>query len=242
MRAMRLAAPVFVALALTSGVVRAEAPRWRGTDHGPFHGRGHHGPVACVTPWDVDFCALVGFDITLALPASFGGTPVRAGSWWTFANAWGTNAVGGLPGLPLTYRDGYHTAFPNDPMQDFVSKFEKFTVVIDPGTHRERRFVFREPMEIALLTTIGDYWGAGGLIGDGSDADGQWITYVPTFHPLSVGDHEIHLIFTLSAESCDGFPSTGGESLTVDGGHCLPAGDFAIFPDWHPYTITFAAK
>ena len=231
-----------VLLSLMVGTARAEPPGGSRAGHHDSRDGGRHGPVSCITPWGVDFCALTGRDVTLALPPEMGGSPVAAGSSWTIATAWGTNARGGLPGLPLSYRPGYQTAFPDDPMQDFVSKVEKFTVVIDPGTHRERRFVFREPMERALLTTIGDYWGAGGLTGTGIDADGQWITFVPTFAPLSVGDHEIHFIYTLSAESCDGFPSFDGEPLTFEGGHCLPAGDFAIFPDWHPYTITFALR
>ena len=231
-----------VLLSLMVGTARAEPPGGSRAGHHDSRDGGRHGPVSCITPWGVDFCALTGRDVTLALPPEMGGSPVAAGSSWTIATAWGTNARGGLPGLPLSYRSGYQTAFPDDPMQDFVSKVEKFTVVIDPGTHRERRFVFREPMERALLTTIGDYWGAGGLTGTGIDAAGQWITVVPTFSPLPVGDHEIHFIYTLSAESCDGFPSFDGEPLTFEGGHCLPAGDFAIFPDWHPYTITFAPR
>ncbi len=202
---------------------------------------GPKAPALCTAPWGVDLCAATGVTAAWAFPAYFGGAPVPAGNWWTLPVGWGVNAAGGLPGLPLTYHPGYVTSFPDDPTADFISKFVMFRVVVDPGTHQERTYEFRNPAQLERIMTIAEFWGSGGL-GTTAIDDGQWIAYVPIFHPLSVGEHEIHLIYTLSAESCDGFPSTGGEPITFEGGHCLPAGDFAIAPDWHPWPIAFAPR
>lgn len=198
-------------------------------------------PALCAAPWGVDLCAATGVTTAFAIPTDWGAADVPAGSWWTPLVGWATNAPGGLPGVPLSYRDGYATRFRNDPMQDFVSKLVRLRVVVDPGTSAEHAYEIADPARFARLATIADFWGSGNLGPPEVDA-GQWMAYVPMLRPLAVGAHEVHVVYTLSAESCDGFPSFAGEPLSFEGGHCLPAGDFAMMPVWHPYHFSFAAR
>jgi len=195
----------------------------------------------CVAPWGVDLCAATGVNTAFMVPIDFGGAPIPAGNWWTPILGWGTNAPGGLPGLPLTYPPGYVTTHPDDPMQDFLSKIVKFTIIVDPGTRQERSYVYEDPAKYAVLMKIVDFWGPGGLGLPELDA-GQWVAFVPSLHPLSVGAHEMHFIWTLSALHCDGVPSLGGEPLTVEGGHCFPAGDYAFIPLQHVYKWTVVPR
>ncbi len=241
MKSLRLMATI--ALSLTLGAAHAAPPAAPWTGHPGVDPGGPNTPSLCTAPWGVDLCALTGVTTAVAVPTDWGGAAIQAGSWWTPLIGWGTNAQGGiLPDFPLTYPDGYVTAYPDDPMQDFVSKLVQFRVVVDPGTPHQRTYEFPDPTDLARVMTIGDYWGPGGLWGFSAINPGQWIAFVPVFDPLSMGRHEIHLVWTLSAEHCDGFPSTSGEPLSVEGGHCIPAGDFSFFPLIHRYQFSFAAS
>lgn len=190
----------------------------------------------CVTPWGTDFCALAGTNTAFVVSDALGGPPVPVGSWWTPLLCWATNARGGLPGFPLTYPPGYVTAHPDDPMQDFLSKIVSFTVVVDPGTRQERSYVYTDPAEYEAFMTFGEFWGAAGFP---PFAAAPAMCFIPSLHPLSVGAHEIHSVWTLSALHCDGFP-TGGEPPSVETGSCFPAGDFAVYPSLFSFTFSFA--
>ena len=196
----------------------------------------------CIAPWGTDLCAATGINTAFATPFFLGGQPVPVGNWWTPILGWAVNARGGLlPEYPLTYRPDYVPAYPNDPMQDFISKIVKFTLIIDPGTRQERTYVYDQPATYEVFMKVGDFWPPG-IFGDPRLDSAQWMEVVPKLHPLSPGDHELHAIWTLSAEHCDGFPSFGGEPLTVEGNHCIPAGDYAYFPLQHVYTFGFEPR
>jgi len=202
----------------------------------------HEGTASCFTPWGVDLCALAsahGIDFHAAFVVSpdlgLGGDPLGVGSWWTPMVVWGTNRAGGLlPDFPIAYHDGYVTQFPDDPMRDFFAKLEKFTIVVDPGTHQERVHVYPNPKTLAAVTTWGEFWGPDGGYGLPQLNPMTWATFFPVLKPLRVGEHEMYLSFTMSAEHCDGVPSLAGEPLTFEGGHCIPAGDVWWIPVIHP--------
>lgn len=195
------------------------------------------GTAGCILPWGVNLCELGGVTTAALISPDLGlgGDPLLVGSWWTPMVVWGTNKAGGLlPDFPIAYHPGYASASPDDPMRDFLDKLVSFTIVVDPGTRQERAYVFAAPRDIVRVTTFGDYWGPAGYFGYAVFNPMAWATFFPVLHPLDVGGHAIHLVWTMSAEHCDGIPSLGGEPLTFEGGHCIPAGDTAWIPDVHP--------
>lgn len=228
MRLSKLA--MLCALSLTAADVRAASAEASCPGR---HGGGWGRPQAaalCTAPWGVDLCAATGVFTAFLFPTDAGGAPLPVGTRWTPFAVWGTNAPGGLPGLPLTYRDGYVPANPADPMEDFAGKLQSIRLVVDPGTPRERAYLLDDPLEVGRMVTAGDYWGPAGYAGLPELNPTPWLVFVPRLRPLPPGVHELQLVFTLSAEHCDGYPSLFGEPLTVEGGHCLPAGDYAYFP------------
>jgi len=231
---------ITAALLLTvTGSARAEpAPAAGDQSKAPAPG------TPCVAPWGVDLCAVTGVDVSFAVGTFQGGTPIASGTRWSPIIGWATNAVGGiLPDFPLTYREGYVTRHPKDPMKDFLEKIERLRLIVDPGTPDERVYTFRDPVELAVVTRIGDFYGPKGLWGFAAINPGQWVSFAPSLPPLGAGRHVLELVWTLSAEHCDGFPSMGtGEPLTVEGGHCIPAGDFAFYPVYHAYDFAVAPR
>ena len=241
MRHVKRLTPVLLVLAsLLSACGSGVGDTVRTSDAAALRSNSKQPNPLCVAPWGVDLCAATGVNTAFMVPSDFGGAPIPAGNWWTPIMGWGTNARGGLPGVPLAYPPGYVPAYPDDPMQDFISKIVKFTFIVDPGTRQERTYVYTDAAKYEVFMTIADFWGPGGL-GDPLIDAGQWVTLVPSLHPLSVGAHELHFIWTLSASHCDGF---GGESIDPDapGGHCFPAGDYAFIPRQHVYRWTVVPR
>jgi len=168
----------------------------------------------CTTPWGIDLCDL--FGRRQAFP--FDDDVVAVGDRWSPVQIWITNADGGLPGLPLTYRDGYVPALA-DPMADFLSKLERVTVVVDGETSRERVITF--DTDVTNVVTVADF--LDGLKPEELQA-APLAAVMPTVYPLPPGDHSAWVFWTLSAEHCDGLPSAG-EPLEW---HCLPGEELFI--------------
>lgn len=174
-------------------------------------------PDTCVTPWGIDLCAL--FGVREAFP--FDGDQLSRGERWTPVQIWITNAAGGLPGLPITYRDGYTPAFA-DPMADFLSKLDRVTVVIDGDTARERVVAFEDAGAVTNVVRTEEFLAD---LKPEEMADAPLAAVMPRMDPLAPGGHTAWMFWELSAEHCDGLPATEGEPLEW---HCLPGEELFI--------------
>jgi hypothetical protein len=100
-----------------------------------------------------------------------------------------------------------------------LSKIVSFTIVVDPGTRQERSYVYTDPAKYEVFMTYAAFWGA---VGVPSLAGAPAMFFAPSLHPLSVGQHELHVIWTLSGLHCDGFPPFSGKPISVEGGPSGP--------------------
>jgi hypothetical protein len=102
-------------------------------------------------------------------------------------------------------------------MEDFQSKLQSVTVVVDGETPAERVETF--DASVVNVVTVADFLGA--LKPDDQQAL-PLAAVMPSMHGLPPGEHSAWVFWTLSARHCDGLPSTKGEPLST---HCLPAGE-----------------
>lgn len=191
---------------------------------------GGHEDDLCLSPPGIDLCKVLGVDSSFV----FRGVTVKSGEAWIPFSGWSTNAPGGVPGYPLTYRPGYASPFPSDPMRDFRSKLTYVKVRVDAGTAHERTHRFDHPDRIVEVRPQGQLAGPGPVPAlDAAPA----AAIIPELHPLSVGVHKVKVSIGLAAEHCDGFPSFSGEPLTD---HCLPAGESCLLGCAGMFTFTVA--
>ncbi len=178
----------------------------------------------CVNGAGVDQCALFGINV------NYVGRNLCSltGAKWTAQFAWFTNVAGGTPEYPLSYPPSYQTAFPDDPMADYLSKLVSLRIVVDGGTPSETVYTFAAS-SIAHTTTYGTI---GGYTAD-QDVSANWpgVVLVPVLSPLIEGLHGARVYVTLSARHCDGI------------GGCLPAGETLVRggdagpPQGFPFTV-----
>jgi hypothetical protein len=101
------------------------------------------------------------------------------------------------------------------PIEDLASKLKTVKVVLDRGSNRQSTVVV--PAAAALRTdrTFRDFSPS-----DFSQPYPMGVT-IPKLAPLDPGDHSAEVIWTLTAQHCDGFTD-------VEEYSCLPRGDVSM--------------
>ena len=164
---------------------------------GPGAGASWAGPKPvphCITPTAVDLN--VRWGISDAIVASFC-TEVNSGRQWVVSNAWFMNLS--FDAVPASFVPAGTT-----PLEDFIAKFVGVKYVVDPGTQKEKIYVFTNDDDLGVINTV--------------DADVTNPITLGSLKPLSVGDHVVDSYLLFSAMHCDGFADVIDEN-------CLPAGE-----------------
>jgi 5-hydroxyisourate hydrolase-like protein (transthyretin family) len=99
------------------------------------------------------------------------------------------------------------------PLEDLLTKLTAVEVVVDGGTKRQRTVVLAPTAALRIDHTFEEYAPGGGAY--------PMAVAIPRMTPLLAGDHTVQIIWTLSAEHCDGFTD-------VEAYSCLPSGDVSF--------------
>ncbi|MFD6887428.1 hypothetical protein [Streptomyces sp. NPDC059957] len=126
--------------------------------------------------------------------------------WVRITPGWSTASSAAVAVYPAGY-----TPSETNPIDDFNSKFVSATYVTDIGTPQEKRHTFKKK---EVLRT--GFFGPDGLP--------YSATVSPPFKAPDLGPHTHTVLFTLSAEHCDGLGTDREAS-------CLPAGTFSYTGD-----------
>jgi hypothetical protein len=160
----------------------------------------------CFTPAGTDANEVFGVSHQLVVfeaPPESGCDLVSTGESWTpLAGAmfWVTNTS--FESVPPGYEPSAAT-----PMEDFVSKAETITYVIDTGTKRERTYRF-PVRDVVKVDAVDDFF-----------APGIWpepypiAQYVAKLPPLPPGQHTWSAVLHMSAVSCDGLGTELGNCI-----------------------------
>ena len=148
----------------------------------------------CITPTDIDLNERYGVSDAIVAPFC---AEVNSGRRWTVSNAWFMNVIYG-PAPPGFVPEG------ETPLDDFLAKFIGVKYVVDPGTKKEKTYVFGNDDDLGIV--IGDEAVAANPVTLGA------------LKPLSVGDHVVDSYLLFSAMHCDGVGAVVEEN-------CLPAGE-----------------
>jgi hypothetical protein len=155
------------------------------------------GPKAvkpCISPTEVDLNERWGISDAIVAPFC---TKVNSGRRWVPSNAWFMNAA--FDSVPEEFVPAGAT-----PLEDFVAKFIGVKYVVDPGTSKEKTYVFPNDDSLGIVNI------------PGTDIVNP-IT-LGSLKPLSVGDHVVDSYLVFGAMHCDGFGDVVDEN-------CLPAGE-----------------
>jgi hypothetical protein len=148
----------------------------------------------CITPTDVNLNERYGVSDTIVAPFC---TEVNSGRRWTVSNAWFMNYS--FEAVP----EGFEAAGAT-PLDDFIAKLIGVKYVVDPGTKKEKTYVFGNDDDL-------------GIVDDGIGIIANAVT-LGVLKPLSVGDHVVDSYLLFSAMHCDGYGAVVAEN-------CLPAGE-----------------
>ena len=148
----------------------------------------------CITPTAVDVNERYG--VLEAIVAPFC-TTLGSGRYWTVSNGWFMSPT--FVAVP----DGFAAAGAT-PLEDFIAKFIGVKYVVDPGTSKEKTYVFGNDDDL-------------GIFNDGITVAANSVS-LGTLKPLSVGDHVVDSYLLFSAMHCDGLVANVNEN-------CLPAGE-----------------
>jgi hypothetical protein len=154
----------------------------------------------CIAPSGVDLNEFYGVSEQIVTPFC---TEVGSGERWTRSAGWLMNHS--FEVVP----EGFVPAGVT-PLEDFVAKFAGVRYVVDPGTKRERTYVFAD---------TADLW-------TGTNPDGFPLVNPLTLgalRPLPPGDHVLETYWRFSAMHCDGLGDATGP-----GGNCIPAGEVQL--------------
>lgn len=148
----------------------------------------------------------VDLNVLFGVPEQFVDGPCRtvtAGEAWRPLNIWTMNV--GFDAAPPDFLPAGET-----PAQDLAAKLESVKVIIDAGTRKERSVVVPAYQALRIDRTIDEY----------NPGESPWPmgASLPRIEGLRAGDHTVRVIWTLSAQHCDGFTDIPEYS-------CLPAGD-----------------
>ncbi len=145
----------------------------------------------CITPAGTDANEVLGVAEQLVVDDE-GCGPVSTGEFWI--PLWGVWVVTNTSFeiVPPGYEPSAAT-----PMEDFLSKAEMITYVIDAGTAREKTYRYRV-QDIVKVDTVGEftpYWFPEPY------PIAQFLAKLP---PLPPGQHTYSSVLQMSARSCDG--------------------------------------
>ena len=164
---------------------------------GPGASRSSAGPKPvphCITPTAVDINERYGVFEAIVAPFC---TTLNSGRPWTVSNGWFMSATFGA--VPVGFEPAGDT-----PLEDFIAKFIGVKYVVDPGTRKEKTYVFGNNDDLGIFN------------------DNETVAVNPVslgaLRPLSVGDHVVDSYLLFSAMHCDGFDVVVGEN-------CLPTGE-----------------
>jgi len=164
---------------------------------GPGASRSSAGPKPvphCITPTAVDLNERYGVSEAIIAPFC---TTLDSGRHWTVSNAWLMSPT--FVAVPNGFVPAGLT-----PLEDFIAKFIGVKYVVDPGTSKEKTYVFGNNDDLAIFN-------------DEEAAIANAIS-LGTLKPLSVGDHVVDSYLLFSAMHCDGLVANVNEN-------CLPAGE-----------------
>jgi hypothetical protein len=148
----------------------------------------------CITPTDVDLNERYGVSDAIVAPFC---PEVSSGRRWTVTNAWFMNVE--FAAVPADF-----VAAGDTPLEDFIAKLIGVKYVVDPGTSKQKTYVFGNDEDL-------------GIVFDADAVIANTLT-LGVLKPLSVGDHVVESYLLFSAMHCDGF---GADVAS----NCLPAGE-----------------
>ena len=176
---------------LTGGAALAASGGLPGTgdrSFSPGHGVDNH----CITPAGTDANEVLGVAEQLVV-GDDGCGPVSTGEFWI--------PIGGVWVITNTSFEivppGYEPSAAT-PMEDFLSKAETITYVIDAGSARERTYRYRVA-DVVKVDTIDEFFHASWVPEPYPIA--QFLAKLP---PLPPGQHTVTAVLQMSARSCDG--------------------------------------
>ena len=211
---------------LTGATALAATGGLPGTGDRSFSPGSHAANNHCFTPSGADANEVLGVSEQLVIfdaPAEAGCGPVSTGEFWIpVANAgWITNTSFEI--VPPEYEPPATT-----PMQDFLSKAETITYVIDSGSARERTYRYRV-QDVVKIDTVDEF---SPFVFGGQEPwpkpypIAQFLAKLP---PLPPGQHTYTAALHMSARTCDGLGST-------EGFNCIGPGSYVLCT--LPFTVT----
>lgn len=217
--ALALASPIGgTALAATGGL-----PGTGDISFSPGH------PAAdnhCITPAGTDANEVLGVTEQLVVfdaPPEAGCGPVSTGEFWiALGNAWWT-ANTSFEIVP----PGYEPSAPT-PMEDFLSKAETITYVIDSGSARERTYRYRV-QDVVKVDTVDEFFAFDFTSGQPWPKPYPIAQFLAKLPPLPPGQHTYTAVLQMSARTCDGLGAT-------EGVNCIGPGTFVLCT--LPFTVT----
>jgi hypothetical protein len=137
-------------------------------------------PAHCVTPSGIDLNVVDGVSDWIVAPFC---TEIAAGHRWTVTNAWFMSPTFDV--VPPGFVPAGAT-----PAEDYVAKFEAVKYVVDPGSTKEKSFVFTNVEDLTIRP------------------GGPFIVADPitlgSLSPLNPGTHVVDAYIVMSALHCDG--------------------------------------
>jgi hypothetical protein len=181
----------------------------------------------CFTPAGTDANEILGVAQQLLVfeaPAESGCASVSAGESWTpLAGAMFWIANTSFEVVPAGYEP-----FGATPMEDFQSKAETITYVIDAGTARERTHRFRV-RDIVKVDTVDEFFAFDPASAEPWPKPYPIAQFLAKLPPLAPGQHTYTAVLQMSARTCDGLGTT-------DGLNCIGPGAFVLCT--LPFTVT----
>ena len=205
---------------LTGGTALAATGGLPGTGNRSFSPGHHAANNHCITPAGTDANEVLGVAEQLVIfdaPEEAGCGPVSTGEFWIpiLAAIWVANTSFEI--VPPGYEPSAAT-----PMEDFLSKAETITYIIDSGTARERTYRYRVQDVVKVHTVdefVPSWWPQPYPIA-------QFLAKLP---PLPPGQHTYTAALQMSARTCDGLGTT-------EGSNCIGPGTFVLCT--LPFTVT----
>ena len=162
-------------------------------------------PAHCISPSGVDVNEVSGVSDAIVAPFC---TELAAGHRWTVTSAWFMSPTFDIvpPGF---------VAAGATPVEDFVAKFEAVKYVVDPGSEKERTFVFTNVEDLNIRS-------AGGF-------DIANPITLGSLSPLKPGTHVVEAYFVMSALHCDGLGDSVADNC-LQGVFLFDSIEFTVTP------------
>ena len=137
-------------------------------------------PAHCISPSGVDVNVVTGVSDAIVAPFC---TEIAAGHRWTVTNLWFMSPTFDI--VPAGFVPAGAT-----PAEDYVAKFEAVKYVVDPGSTKQKTFVFTN-VEDLNIRTVGPFVVANPIT-------------LGSLSPLKPGTHVVDSYIVMSALHCDG--------------------------------------